>query len=210
MAAVTTSGDVTHHTDFDADDIEWVGPERARDAIVIAEPDDAWSTWYAELAVRIRDALGADVLDLQHVGSTSVPGLAAKPVIDIDLTVPDTRDEAAYVPALEAAGFWLRLREPGWHEHRLLCAEDPPANVHVFGPGSPEVVRHRMLREWLTAHPDDRRRYAAAKHAAAVAANGAGESMMSYNVRKEPVIRDILDRMFRAHGLLPAEASDPA
>ena len=208
MAIVASSADVTRHTDFDPDDIEWVGPERRRDAVVVAEPDDAWSTWYADLAVRIRRALGATVLDLQHVGSTSVPGLPAKSIIDIDLTVADPRDEAAYVPALEAEGFWLRLREPGWHQHRLLYTEDPPANVHVFGPGSPELVRHRMLREWLKEHADDRRRYAAAKRAAALATNGAGESVTSYNVRKEPAIREILDRMFRANGLQPEATPD--
>jgi GrpB-like predicted nucleotidyltransferase (UPF0157 family) len=197
--------DVTRHTDLDPDGIEWVGRERSRGDIVIAEPDPRWVEWYVELATRVRRALGAGVLELQHIGSTSVPGLPAKPIIDIDLTVADPRDEAAYVPALEAEGFWLRIREPAWHEHRLLYAEHPHANLHVFGPGSPEVVRHRLLRDWLLAHDDDRARYAAAKRAAASAANAGGESTMDYNQRKEPVVREILDRMFRAQGLLPSD-----
>ena len=131
-----------------------------------------------------------------------MPGLAAKPIIDIDVTVADPRDESTYVPALEAVGFRLRIREPGWHEHRLLVADDPRANVHVFGPDCPELVRHRMLRDWLIEHPDDRERYAAAKRESAVASNAGGEPVMAYNQRKEPVVREILDRMFRAHGLL--------
>jgi GrpB-like predicted nucleotidyltransferase (UPF0157 family) len=131
-----------------------------------------------------------------------VPGLAAKPIIDIDLSVADPCDEPSYVPDLEAAGFRLRMREPGWHEHRLVVADDPRANIHVFGTDSPEVIRHRMFRDWLIEHPDDRERYAAAKRESAEASNQAGRAVEGYNGRKQPVVRDILDRMFRAHGLL--------
>jgi len=87
--------------------------------------------------------------DLEHIGSTSVPGLAAKPVIDIDLTVADSSDEAAYVPDLEAAGFRFVLCESDWHEHRLLTCDDPRTNLHVFPPDRPEVIRPRMFRDWL-------------------------------------------------------------
>jgi GrpB-like predicted nucleotidyltransferase (UPF0157 family) len=194
--------EITRHTDGDPDDIEWVGVDPPPRPIEIVEPDSTWPAQFDALAARIRDALGDHALAVHHVGSTSVPGLAAKPIIDIDITVADPRDEPTYVPALEAAGFSLRIREPGWHEHRLLVADDPRANVHVFGPDSPELVRHRMLRDWLTEHPDDRDRYAAAKRASAVASNAGGEPVMAYNQRKEPVVREILDRMFRAHGLL--------
>jgi GrpB-like predicted nucleotidyltransferase (UPF0157 family) len=197
-----TAEDITRHTDDDPDGIEWVGVEPAPRPIEIVAPDPSWPAQFTDLAARIREGLGNRALAVEHVGSTSVPGLAAKPIIDIDVTVVDPRDESSYVPDLEAAGFTLRLREPGWHEHRLLVADHPRANVHVFGPDSPELVRHRMLREWLIEHPDDRQRYAAAKRDAALASNGAGEAVMDYNQRKEPVIRDILDRMFRAHGLL--------
>src|SRR4051794_10464722 len=138
--------DITRHTDDDPDGIEWITAEPAR-PIEIVDADPAWATQFEELAGRIRTALGASALDVAHVGSTSVPGLAAKPIIDIDVTVADPRDEAAYVPALEAAGFRLRLRERGWYEHRLLRADSPRANVHVFGPDCAEVIRHRMLRE---------------------------------------------------------------
>jgi GrpB-like predicted nucleotidyltransferase (UPF0157 family) len=197
-----TAEEITRHTDDDPDGIEWVGADPPPRPIEIVDPDPAWPAQFALLATRIRDALGDHALAVEHVGSTSVPGLPAKPIIDIDVTVVDPRDEAAYVPALDAAGFALRIREPGWHEHRLLVASDPRANVHVFGPDCPEVIRHRMLREWLTEHADDRDRYAAAKRDSALVSNAGGEPVMAYNQRKEPVVREILDRMFRAHGLL--------
>jgi GrpB-like predicted nucleotidyltransferase (UPF0157 family) len=142
--------------------------------IEVVEPDPAWPAQFDLLAARLRAALGDRALAVEHVGSTSVPGLAAKAIIDIDVTVPDPRDEPAYVPDLEAAGFRLRMREPGWHEHRLVVHNDPRANIHVFGPDCPEVIRHRMLRDWLTEHPDDRDRYAAAKRESAEQSNTGG------------------------------------
>jgi GrpB-like predicted nucleotidyltransferase (UPF0157 family) len=81
--------------------------------------------------------LGWRVLQLEHVGSTSVPGLAAKPVIGIDLTVADPGREQDYVPALEAARFQLLIREPWWYGHLMLRADQPPCNLHVFGFDSP-------------------------------------------------------------------------
>ena len=131
--------------------------------IAVIDPDPSWPAQFDELADRIRGALGGRVLALEHVGSTSVPDLPAKPIIDIDLVVTDSSDEAAYVPALEQIGFVLLVREPGWHQHRLMVATSPPANLHVFSPDSPEVIRHRMFRDWLRDHPDDRVLYTDAK-----------------------------------------------
>ena len=168
----------------------------------MVEPDPAWPWVFASLEDRIRAALGERALAVEHVGSTAVPGLAAKPVIDIDLTVADSADEPAWLPPLEAAGFVLTVREPWWHEHRCLTLDEPPCNLHVFSPDSPEVVRHRIFRDWLREHPDDRDRYRDAKLGAAVEANEAGEHVMDYNARKEPVVRAIYDRAFRAAGLL--------
>lgn len=170
--------------------------------IEITGPDPAWPRHYDELAGRIRTALGWRVLDLEHVGSTAVPGLAAKPIIDIDLTVADSDREQDYVSALETAGFRLTIREPWWHGHRMLRAAKPMCNLHVFGPDSPELVRHRIFREWLRGNPAERDRYAAAKREAASAANAGGEHGMQYNARKQQVIREIYHRAFVAAGLL--------
>jgi GrpB-like predicted nucleotidyltransferase (UPF0157 family) len=136
------------------------------------------------------------------VGSTSVPGLPAKPVIDIDLTVADPGREQDYVPALERTGFRLVIREPWWRGHRLLRADEPPCNLHVFGFDSPELVKHRIFRDWLRGNPDERDRYAAAKRQAAAEANARGEHVMQYNARKQQVIREIYHRAFVAAALL--------
>ena len=125
--------------------------------------DDGWPAQYDVVAARVRAALGDRVLVLEHVGSTSVPGLAAKPVIDLTLVVADSGDEPAYVPDLEAAGFTLRVREPEWEEHRVLALEDPKTNLHVYSPGSGEPARVRMFRDWLRSHADDRAAYGALK-----------------------------------------------
>jgi GrpB-like predicted nucleotidyltransferase (UPF0157 family) len=170
--------------------------------IEVTDPDPAWPRRYDDLAGRIRGALGWRVLQLEHVGSTSVPGLAAKPVIDIDLTVADPERERDYVPALETIGFRLVRREPWWYGHRALRADEPRCNLHVFGFDSPEPVRHRIFRNWLRGNPGERDRYAAAKRQAASEANAAGEHVMQYNARKQQVIREIYHRAFVAAGLL--------
>ncbi|RYP87090.1 GrpB family protein [Nocardioides guangzhouensis] len=181
----------------------WVGGATPRAHVEVVEADPAWPQWFEGLAARIRDALGFRAIQVEHVGSTAVPGLPAKPVIDVDLTVADPGDEAAYVPALESAGFHLRVREPWWWEHRVLRAEGPSCNLHVFGFDSPEPVRHRIFRDWLRAHPDERARYAATKQQAAADATARGEHTMQYNARKEQVVREIYHRAFVATGLLP-------
>jgi GrpB-like predicted nucleotidyltransferase (UPF0157 family) len=170
--------------------------------VEIVEYDAAWPTAFQRLARLIRSVLDDVVVDLQHVGSTAVPGLPAKPIIDIDLTVPDPTREETYVPALESVAFRHVIREPWWHEHRVLKHDSPAAHLHVFGPDSPELVRHRMFRDWLVEHETDRATYAAAKRRAALESNRAEGTMQDYNALKEPVVREIYDRMFRAHGLL--------
>jgi GrpB-like predicted nucleotidyltransferase (UPF0157 family) len=180
----------------------WVGGSAPVVGIEVSDPDPAWPRRYDDLAARIRVALGWRVLELEHVGSTSVPGLAAKPIIDVDLTVADPGREEDYVPALEAAGFHLVIREPWWYGHRVLRADEPPCNLHVFGPDSPELVRHRLFRNWLRGNPGDRDRYAAVKRQAAAAANAGGEHVMQYNAPKQQVVREIYHRAFLAAGLL--------
>ena len=96
---------------------------------------------------------------VEHAGSTSVPHLAAKPIIDIVLAVPDSPDEDDYVPALEAAGYRLRIREPDWFEHRLLKKADPSANLHVFSAGCEEIDRMLAFRDQLRTNEADRELY---------------------------------------------------
>ena len=170
--------------------------------IEVTGPDPGWPRDYDGLASRIREALGWRVLQLEHIGSTAVPGLAAKPIIDIDLTVADPGREQDYVPALEAAGFRLVIREPWWHGHRMLRSDEPPCNLHVFGFDSPELVKHRIFRDWLRGNPGERDRYAATKRRAAAEANAGAEHVMQYNARKQQVIREIYRRAFIATGLL--------
>ena len=201
---VPTPEEITRHYEWEPPQGEeiWVDGGPTPGPIIVVAHDPAWPQIYAMVADRIRAALDKRVIDLDHIGSTSVPGLPAKPVIDIDLTVADSSDEAAYVPALEAAGFRFVLCESGWHEHRLLTHDDPRTNLHVFSPDCPEVIRHRMFRDWLIENPDDLALYRDAKLESAAAATAAGEHGMEYNLRKQPVIREIYDRMFRANGLI--------
>ncbi|MBL6852888.1 MAG: GrpB family protein [Alphaproteobacteria bacterium] len=137
--------------------------ERTRGPVVIVDYDPAWPRQYDEQERRIRAALGDTALLVEHVGSTSVPGLPAKPVLDINLVVPDTTREADYRPALGAAGFRFFLREPDWFEHRLFKGEAPSTNLHVFPQGCPEVNRMRLMRDWLRQSPEDLTLYADAK-----------------------------------------------
>jgi GrpB-like predicted nucleotidyltransferase (UPF0157 family) len=199
---MATVDQITRHDDSDPDDDVWVGLRPTAGPIDIVDADPSWPAQYDQLAHRIRRALGDRVLALEHIGSTSVPDLPAKPIIDIDVTVADSSDESTYVPPLEATGFVLTIREPNWHQHRMMEATSPRANLHIWSPDSPEAIRHVMFRDWLCDHPDDRRRYADAKRAAAEASTAESETVMQYNLRKQPVVRDILDCIFRAHGML--------
>ncbi len=192
------ASEITRHQEPDPQESPWVLGPPAPVRVAIVEYDASWPGRYQSLAHEVRATLGDVVLDIEHVGSTAVPGLAAKAVIDIDLTVADPRHEPNYVPALEAAGWRHVIREPSWHEHRCLSRTGPCANLHVFGPDCPETVRHRMFRDWLRKHAEDRELYASAKRAA-VPGGGHG---MDYNTRKQDVIREIYDRLFRAEGLL--------
>ena len=198
-----TPEEITRHHDPDPDEDPWVVRPSAEEVVSIIAYDTGWPARYAALAAEIRAALGDQALDLEHVGSTSVPGLAAKDVIDIDLTVADPRAEDGYVKTLEPLGYVLTVREPSWHEHRAFRRAVPRVNLHVFGPDCPEVIRHRMFRDWLRTHADDRARYAEAKRAAIPG----GGTVMDYNRRKEAVIREIYDRLFRAAGLLSDSAT---
>jgi GrpB-like predicted nucleotidyltransferase (UPF0157 family) len=131
--------------------------------IEIREYDPDWPASYEREERRIRSILGARVIRSEHCGSTSVPGLPAKPIIDIVLEVRDSADEVGYLPDLEAGGYKLRIREPDWFEHRIFKGPDTNVNLHVFTAPCEEVDRMLLFRDWLRANPADRDLYAAAK-----------------------------------------------
>jgi GrpB-like predicted nucleotidyltransferase (UPF0157 family) len=127
--------------------------------IDIVSYDSRWPELFRCESRRLRAALGDRALQLEHVGSTSVPDLAAKPVIDILLVVANSADETSYLPRLEAAGYSLRFREPGWYEHRLLRGANTEINLHVLSAGCPEIARMLAFRDWLRSNPGDRELY---------------------------------------------------
>jgi GrpB-like predicted nucleotidyltransferase (UPF0157 family)/uncharacterized cupin superfamily protein len=139
----------------------WTMGDRPRHdgPIELVDYDPAWAVHFEREAERIRGALGDRASRVEHVGSTSVPGLAAKPIVDIVLAVPDSSDEDAYVPTLEGAGYVLRVREPDWFEHRLLKPPDMSVNVHVFSDGCPEIDRMLAFRDRLRTNDEDRELY---------------------------------------------------
>jgi len=165
-----------------------MGPDRK---IPLADYDPRWPALFRRKADRIRAALGAGVLRLEHTGSTAVPGLAAKPIIDITLVVADSTNEAAYVPALEGAGYVLRIREPEWHQHRMFKGSDTDVNLHVFPVGCPEIERILLFRDWLRANPADRDLYARTK---LELATREWKSIDDYASAKPTVIEEILAR----------------
>ena len=127
----------------------------------------------------------------EHAGSTSVPGLAAKPVIDIVLAVPDSSDEGAYVPALEAAGYVLRIREPDWYEHRLFKGPDTNVNVHVFYEGCEEIARMLAFRDHMRVNDADRELYERTKRELAARE---WEFVQDYADAKTDVVKEIVAR----------------
>ncbi|MDL2334445.1 MAG: GrpB family protein [Chloroflexota bacterium] len=137
-----------------------IGPPEVLNAqIYLAPYDPEWPQWYGREETRIRAALDERVLLLEHVGSTSIPELSAKPRIDIILGVADSGNEASYVPAMEAAGYVLRIREPDWHEHRVFKGPDSDINLHVFTAGCAEIQRMLGFRDHLRANKADRTAY---------------------------------------------------
>jgi len=138
-------------------------PARLDGPIVLEDYNEDWRAWFDEEASALRSILGDRVLSLEHVGSTSVPGLCAKPVIDMVLVVRDSSDENAYIAPLQAHGYTLRIREPDWHQHRVLKGPQHNINLHVFSEGCAEVVRMVSFRDWLRRNPEDRDHYEKAK-----------------------------------------------
>lgn len=163
--------------------------------ITLVEYDLNWKKLFEREAHRIRLILGSKALQIEHVGSTSVPGLCAKPIIDILLVVEDSADELSYVPVLESAGYTLRFREPQWFEHRMFKGPDTDINLHVFSQGAPEIDRMLRFRDWLRANPADRDQYAHFKQSLA---KKTWRHVQHYADAKAPFIREIMKRAMKS------------
>ncbi|WP_242573842.1 GrpB family protein [Streptomyces sp. NP-1717] len=174
--------------------------QRVDGQVTLREYDPRWAGVYereaASIGARLAEAGGASGHRIEHVGSTSVPGLPAKPVIDMLLIVDDPGDEDGYVPALTAAGYAVAVREPGWYEHRVLRKRDPDpsagsANLHVLPAGCPEVDRMLLFRDRLRRHAGDRELYARTKRGLA---RQEWKYLQNYADAKTEVVEEILAR----------------
>jgi GrpB-like predicted nucleotidyltransferase (UPF0157 family) len=154
-----------------------------------------WPSMYAEFERQIRDALRSAALLVEHVGSTAVAGLSAKPIIDVVLEVSDSADEDSYVQALERQGYILRIREPDWFEHRMLKPPGMDANVHVFSQGCEEIQRMLAFRDWLRTNSADRELYERTKQELAART---WKHVQNYADAKSDVVREIMSRALRA------------
>ena len=159
--------------------------------VVVQDPDPQWPVRFAAVRDLLVSSLGERALAVDHVGSTAVPGLAAKPIIDVQVTVADVEDEAAYAPALERAGLVLRVREPG---HRMFRTPQRDVHVHVHAPGDPVLAERLDLRDRLRRSPEDRALYEATKRALA---GREWPDMDVYADAKSEVIAEILARVSR-------------
>ncbi len=159
--------------------------------ILIVDYDPNWPVIFQNEAERIRSMLGPRALQIEHTGSTSVPGLPAKPVIDMLLVAKNSADEDAYLPALQSAGYTLRIREPNWHEHRMFNRLDCEINLHVFSAGCAEIERMLAFRDWLRRNPGDRDLYARAKLALV---EKQWKYVQNYADAKSAVIQEIMGR----------------
>jgi GrpB-like predicted nucleotidyltransferase (UPF0157 family) len=161
--------------------------------IPFVKSDPEWPTLYAREEARIRSVLGDRIIRIEHTGSTSVPGLAAKPIIDITMIVADVLDEAAYARDLEAAGYVLRIREqePDWYDHRVFKGPDTNINLHVFSDGCVELDRMVGFRDWLRSHDDDRNLYERTKRELLTRE---WEYVQNYADAKTEVVEDIVTR----------------
>jgi GrpB-like predicted nucleotidyltransferase (UPF0157 family) len=169
--------------------------ETEQPTIVIANYNPAWPERFRQEEVKIVAALGEAALSVEHIGSTSVPGLAAKAVVDVLLVVEDSGDEASYLPAMEEAGYVLRVREPDFDEHRMFRTPEKDVHVHVFSAGSPEIERYLLLRDRLRQNEGDRELYAQTKRELA---KQDWPTMEHYAEAKTEVVEGIISRAVAA------------
>jgi GrpB-like predicted nucleotidyltransferase (UPF0157 family) len=183
---------------------EFLIPREATQEVFLHPSDPQWAELGRAEEERIRGVLSGLTVQVHHVGSTSVPGLAAKPLLDLLLVVPDAGDEDSYVPALEAAGYAFHVREVGWHEHRFFkrgtphfadhdITRDgvPKVNLHVFPQHSDEPRRMLLFRDRLRMNPEDRELYERTKRELA---GRQWATVQDYADAKTSVVHQILSR----------------
>ena len=171
----------------DVSGAELVGGVEKRE-LFLADHDPAWPREYAVHEARIREAIGDVAVAVEHIGSTSVPGLAAKPIIDILVTVPDITAEEDYLDPLLASGYLLRVREPG---HRLVRTEQRDVHIHILEPDDPAADDYLLLRDHLRGDRADRELYEATKRDLMTAD---WSDMNAYADAKTSVIEQIKER----------------
>ena len=167
------------------------GSERPRVPLVVVDYDPAWPQAYERWRQRVAAALGPAVLGIEHVGSTSVPGLAAKPIVDIQVSVADLGGEPRYVPPLQAAGLVLRSRDDLHRYFRPPAGQPHEVHVHVCAAGGHWERDHLLFRDYLRAHPVACRRYAEAKRTIVRRWSDDG---WAYTEAKTGVVLDILEQ----------------
>jgi GrpB-like predicted nucleotidyltransferase (UPF0157 family) len=157
--------------------------------IEILDYDPDWSKKFEMHADLIRKSLGKAAVSVEHVGSTSVPGLAAKPIIDILVVVEESADEDSYLPLMEGAGYVLRVREPDFHEHRMFRTPARDVHVHVLCRGSREVDRMLTFRDRLRSNVGERKEYEAVKRSLA---SQSWPDMNAYAAAKSETVERII------------------
>lgn len=141
--------------------VEFIGESRA-DPIEVVEYDEDWPAKYADWHKRLLKAVPS-AKRIDHIGSTAVPGLPAKPTIDIQISVADIEDESTYVPGIESTGVLLRFREVGHRYFRPPVEQPRVVHVHVCPSGSAWETDHLLFRDHLRGSPDALQAYAALK-----------------------------------------------
>ncbi len=172
------------------DGFEIVGEER-RDPIEIVDYDPSWPDRFAEWRDRLSAELGTVALRIEHVGSTAVPGLAAKPILDIQVTVVDLEDEGAYVPAIDRAGVALRSRDAAHRYFRPAPGRPRDVQIHVCAAGGDWERDHLDFRDYLRSNDEARDAYGNLKKALAVQYP---DDRLAYTEAKTAFVTDALCR----------------
>ena len=168
-------------------DFELIGGEEQRE-IKIVPYDKNWPLRYKTEKKKIEKAIASQEHHIEHVGSTSIEGLPAKPIIDIQVSIQDPNDESSFVPALEEQGYILRVREEG---HRMMRTSKLDVHIHICQIGSDWERRHLLFRDWLRHNETDRKAYGDLKEKLS---KQSWETMNHYADAKGDLIQEITKR----------------